>query len=131
MQMIKVFGLMAGLTLVLVGIGGYFGGSSGAMLMFVILAVSTGPKEKGLMAGIAVGGVIAFEAVFAGPISGASMNPVRSLAPALVSGNLTSLWLYLTAPVIGAAVGVGTFRMMRRSTEDVAVEARADAELVR
>ncbi len=77
-----------------------------AMLMFVILAVSSGAKEKGLMAGIAVGGVIGLEALFAGPICGASMNPARSLAPAALSGNLTHLWIYLAAPVIGAAIGV-------------------------
>src|SRR5262245_19751328 len=57
-----------------------------AILMFVILGVTTGPKEKGLLAGVAIGGVIAFEALFAGPVSGASMNPARSLAPAVVSG---------------------------------------------
>jgi MIP family channel proteins len=76
------------------------------ILMFVILSVSTGPKEKGIMAGIAVGAVIALEALFAGPISGASMNPARSLAPALVSLRLDSLWIYLTAPVLGALASV-------------------------
>src|SRR5262245_54210611 len=76
------------------------------VLMFVILSVSTGAKEKGLMAGVAVGSVIALEALFAGPISGASMNPARSLAPALLSGNLGSLWVYLTAPVVGAVAAV-------------------------
>jgi MIP family channel proteins len=76
------------------------------ILMFVILSVSTGAKEKGMMAGVAVGSVIALEALFAGPISGASMNPARSLAPALVSLRLESLWVYLAAPVLGAAVGV-------------------------
>jgi aquaporin Z len=77
-----------------------------ALLMFVILSVSTGAKEKGLMAGVAVGSVIAFEALFAGPISGASMNPARSLAPAIVSGRLDDLWVYLAAPVIGSLVAV-------------------------
>ena len=80
------------------------------LLMFVILSVSVGPKEKGLMAGIAVGGVIAFEAMFGGPVSGASMNPARSLAPALVSGNFAHLWLYLVAPPLGAAAAVVCWR---------------------
>jgi aquaporin NIP len=83
-----------------------------AILMFVSLTVSSGAKEKGLMAGIAVGGVIAFEALFAGPISGASMNPARSLAPAIMSGNLANLWIYLAAPVIGAVVGVVLCRVV-------------------
>jgi aquaporin NIP len=77
-----------------------------AVLMFVILNVSTGAKEKGVTAGIAVGAVIAFEAMFAGPISGASMNPARSLAPAVVSGQVQQLWLYLAAPVLGALLAV-------------------------
>lgn len=77
-----------------------------AILMFVILGVSTGAAEKGITAGIVVGSVIAFEAMFAGPISGASMNPARSLAPAIVSGKVAHLWIYLAAPVIGACLGV-------------------------
>ena len=72
------------------------------LLMLVIINVSHGSKEKGLMAGIAVGATVGLEALFAGPISGASMNPARSLAPALVSGNLSQLWIYLIAPVLGA-----------------------------
>ena len=76
------------------------------LLMFVILGVSTGSKEKGILAGVAVGSVIALEALFAGPISGASMNPARSLAPSLVSWRLDGLWVYLTAPVLGACAGV-------------------------
>lgn len=73
-----------------------------AILMLVILSVSTGAKEKGITAGIAVGSVIALEAMFAGPICGASMNPARSLAPALVSGHVEHLWVYLLAPTLGA-----------------------------
>jgi aquaporin Z len=87
-----------------------------ALLMFVILSVSTGPKEKGIMAGIAVGAVIGLEALFAGPICGASMNPARSLAPALVSLRLDSLWLYLTAPVVGALAGVVVFRCVHEDS---------------
>jgi aquaporin Z len=83
------------------------------ILMFVILSVSTGPKEKGIMAGIAVGAVIALEALFAGPISGASMNPARSLAPALVSSRLDHLWIYLTAPVVGALASVAACRCVQ------------------
>lgn len=83
-----------------------------AMLMFVVLNVACGSKEQGLMAGIAVGGVVALEALFAGPICGASMNPARSLAPALVSGNLTSLWIYLVAPTVGAAIAVPLYQLV-------------------
>lgn len=77
-------------------------------LMIVIINVSTGPKEQGLFAGIAIGAVILLEAMFAGPICGASMNPARSLAPAIVSGHLEHLWVYLTAPIIGAALAIPT-----------------------
>ena len=76
------------------------------ILMLVILSVSTGAKEKGITAGIAVGAVIALEAMFAGPICGASMNPARSVAPAVVSGHLEHLWVYLAAPLLGAALAV-------------------------
>jgi aquaporin NIP len=78
--------------------------------MFVILSVATGAKEKGIMAGVAVGGVIGLEALFAGPICGASMNPARSLAPAVVAGQLDGLWIYLLAPVLGAGLAVLTCR---------------------
>jgi len=76
------------------------------LLMPVILSVSTGAKEKGITAGIAIGAVIGLEAMFAGPICGASMNPARSLAPALVSGNLEFLWIYIAAPTLGALLAV-------------------------
>lgn len=83
------------------------------ILMFVILNVSTGSKEKGVLAGVAVGSVIALEALFAGPISGASMNPARSLGPAIVSLNLAGLWIYLAAPVAGAWLSVYACRCVQ------------------
>jgi aquaporin NIP len=83
------------------------------LLMLVILSVSTGAKEKGITAGIAVGAVIALEAMFAGPICGASMNPARSLAPALVSGHTEHLWIYLAAPVLGALLAVPAVCLVR------------------
>ena len=76
------------------------------LLMLVILSVSSGAKEKGVTAGIAIGGVIALEAMFAGPICGASMNPARSFAPALVSGHFEHLWIYLAGPVLGALLAI-------------------------
>src|SRR6266705_4984150 len=83
------------------------------LLMLTILNVSTGAKEKGITAGIAVGAVIGLEAMFAGPICGASMNPARSLAPALVSLHLSHLWLYLIAPPLGAAAAMFACRCIR------------------
>jgi aquaporin Z len=82
-------------------------------LMVVIVNVSTGSKEIGTMAAIAVGGVILLEAMFAGPMTKASMNPIRSLAPALVSGNLQDLWLYLTAPFVGSFLGVISCKVVK------------------
>ncbi len=92
------------------------------ILMFVILCVSTGPKEVGTMAGIAIGGVIGLEALFAGPISGASMNPARSFAPALLSGNLHTLWIYLTAPFLGSLVSVPLWMATRGRVEEAKQE---------
>lgn len=82
-------------------------------LMLVILQVSHGSKETGLMAGIAIGAMVGLEALFAGPICGASMNPARSIAPALVSGELRALWIYIVAPVIGALLATGTWKWIR------------------
>lgn len=84
-------------------------------LMLVILQVAHGSKEVGVMAGIAIGAVVGLEALFAGPISGASMNPARSIAPALVSGELRALWIYIVAPVLGALLATVTWSWLRRS----------------
>lgn len=75
-------------------------------LMLVILNVAHGSKEQGMFAGLAIGAVVLLEAMFAGPICGASMNPARSIAPAIVSTHMEHLWLYLIAPVTGAAASV-------------------------
>lgn len=83
------------------------------ILMLVILSVSTGAKEKRITAGIAIGSVVAFEAMFAGPISGASMNPARSLAPAIVGGHFQHLWLYPVATILGAVIAVPFCSLIR------------------
>ncbi len=82
-------------------------------LMFVIMAVATDTRAVGEAAAIAIGGTIGLDAMFGGPISGASMNPMRSLAPALVSGNLHALWVYILAPLLGAALGALTYQLVR------------------
>ena len=82
-------------------------------LMVVIINVSTGSKEIGPIAGIAVGSVILLEAMFAGPLTKASMNPIRSLAPALVSGNFSDLWVYLTAPFLGMLLAVFSCKLVK------------------
>lgn len=76
------------------------------ILMFVIMHVAFGSKEKGLMAGVAIGTTVGLEAMFAGPVTTASMNPARSIAPAVVSGNLEHLWLYIIATISGAVFAV-------------------------
>ncbi len=76
------------------------------LLMLVILSVSTGAKEKGITAGIAIGAMVALGAMFAGPISGASMNPARSIAPAVMSGRVEHLWIYLAGPLLGALLAI-------------------------
>ena len=82
-------------------------------LMFVILAVATDTRAVGEAAAIAIGGTIGLDAMFGGPISGASMNPARSLGPALVSGNLHALWLYILAPILGASLGGLAYQFVR------------------
>ena len=82
-------------------------------LMVVIINVSTGSKEIGVVAGIAIGSVVLLEAMFAGPITGASMNPARSIAPAVVSGNIADLWIYIFAPIIGCVLAVVSCKLVK------------------
>ena len=82
-------------------------------LMFVITAVATDTRAVGEAAAIAIGGTVGLDALFGGPISGASMNPARSLGPALVSGETASLWLYVFAPLCGAAIGAVAYQLVR------------------
>ena len=84
-----------------------------AILMFVIMAVATDTRAVGEAAAIAIGGTIGLDAMFGGPISGASMNPMRSMGPAFVSGDLYALWLYIVAPVIGASLGALLYQFVR------------------
>lgn len=84
-----------------------------AFLMFVILAVATDTRAVGEAAAIAIGGTIGLDALFGGPISGASMNPIRSLAPGIVSGDLHGIWIYLLAPVVGTAIGGLAYQFVR------------------
>lgn len=82
-------------------------------LMFVVLMVTSGPDDVRRFAALAIGGVVGLEALFAGPISGASMNPARSLGPAVVSGHLEHLWVYLSAPTLGALLAIPLWRLLR------------------
>lgn len=89
-------------------------------LMLVIINVSHGSKEQGMFAGLAIGATVLLEAMFAGPISGASMNPVRSMAPALVSGHLEYLWIYVTATITGALLAVPVWNYISKvKTENI------------
>jgi aquaporin NIP len=83
-----------------------------ALLMFVIMAVATDTRAVGAGAAIAIGGTIALGALFGGPVTGASMNPARSLGPALASGEWTDFWLYLAGPIAGAGVGAFAYRLV-------------------
>ncbi len=82
-------------------------------LMFVVLAVATDTRAVGEAAAIAIGGTIGLDAMFGGPVSGASMNPIRSLGPALVSGELHALWLYVAAPILGTSLGGLAYQFVR------------------
>lgn len=82
-------------------------------LMFVIMAVATDDRAVGANAAIAIGATVGLDAMFGGPITGASMNPARSIAPAVVSGETTHLWLYIAAPLLGAALGALAYQFVR------------------
>jgi aquaporin NIP len=88
-------------------------------LMLVIINVATGSKEQGMFAGLAIGSTVLLEAMFAGPITGASMNPARSLAPATVSGHTEYLWIYLISPVLGAAFAVLIWKLLHSKKETI------------
>ncbi len=87
-------------------------------LMLVIISVSVGSKEQGMFAGTAIGAVVGLEAMFAGPVCGASMNPARSISPAIASGHIEHLWVYIIAPITGAllAVPVANFLTIKTKT---------------
>ncbi len=91
------------------------------ILMFVILQVANGSKEQGMFAGLAIGGVVLLEAMFAGPICGASMNPIRSLSPAIVSGHTEHIWVYLSAPIIGAIIAVGCWMILKKDEKKTSI----------
>lgn len=84
-----------------------------AVLMFVIISVATDTKAIGAPAALAIGFTVALDAMWGGPISGASMNPARSLAPALVAGILENQWVYWVAPIIGAIIGGSVYQLLR------------------
>lgn len=81
-------------------------------LMFVVINVATGSKEQGMFAGLAIGSIVLIEALFAGPVCGASMNPARSLAPALISGHTEHVWIYIAAPILGAVFAILVFKLL-------------------
>jgi aquaporin NIP len=89
-----------------------------AILMFVIMAVATDSRAAGAAAALAIGGTVGLEALFGGPVTGASMNPARSFGPALVSGEWTEFWIYVVGPTLGAAAGAIGYQFVRgeRST---------------
>jgi MIP family channel proteins len=87
-------------------------------LMFVIMAVATDTRAVGEAAAIAIGGTVGLDAMFGGPVSGASMNPARSIGPAFVSGELNALWIYILAPLAGAALGALVYQFIRGARPD-------------
>lgn len=87
------------------------------ILMITILFTSQGTEQTAAMAAIAIGGVVLLEAMFAGPVCGASMNPVRSISPAIVSGNMQALWIYIAAPLAGALLATIVWRSIKVTTK--------------
>jgi aquaporin NIP len=104
-----------GVTLPTVGLGSAFVYEAilTALLMFVIMAVATDTRAVGAAAAIAIGGTVGLDALFGGPVTGASMNPARSFGPALAAGEWHDFWLYVLAPVIGAALGAFAYQLVR------------------
>jgi MIP family channel proteins len=104
-----------GTTLPTVGVGSalVYEAALTAFLMFVIMAVATDTRAVGAGAAIAIGGTVGLDALFGGPITGASMNPARSIGPALVSGELHDLWIYIAAPLVGATIGALAYQLVR------------------
>jgi glycerol uptake facilitator-like aquaporin len=98
-------------------------------LMFVIMAVATDTRAVGEATAIAVGGAVGLDAMFGGPISGASMNPARSTGPAIVSGDLHALWLYIAAPIIGAALAALVYQLLRAEPNPVAERRSTEVEV--
>lgn len=91
-----------------------------ALLMFVIMAVATDTRAVGAAAAIAIGGTVGLDALFGGPVTGASMNPARSFGPALAAGEWTDFWVYLAGPLIGAALGAFAYQLVRGHTPEPA-----------
>lgn len=104
-----------GATLPTIGIGSAFAYEAvlTALLMFVIMAVATDTRAVGAGAAIAIGGTVGLDALFGGPITGASMNPARSIGPALLAGELQDLWVYIVAPPAGAIIGALAYQLVR------------------
>ena len=97
-------------------------------LMFVIMAVATDTRAVGEAAAIAIGGTVGLDAMFGGPITGASMNPARSLGPALAAGELRAIWVYLLAPLVGAALGALAYKFVHGEATRPAELHQADSE---
>ena len=89
--------------------------------MLVIMAVATDTRAFGEAAAIAIGGTVALGALVGGPVSGASMNPARSLGPALAAADLGALWIYLLAPLLGAALGAVAYQVLRGEQPGAAI----------